>query len=247
MWGRFIAGVFLLIAFNTLGAGIVIYGVSDQGIYSDSVDFGVQTNVGWNYEATLNGVPITVGGVSHTVDRMDYYELLIQASEQTSGRVTNAFVRFIVRSSWRNDSETGLSQWTPYPAVRSTASELIGATLHLVAPQNYPVELDIPLIAWVADNEGKIRRINGNVIGTNVAPSFIGLTRGYGFSLLLGATKSGTISYIGKLQTLQTIQANKQINIGLFGFGTVGKGLYDVLHTTPTLQASIKKNSHKKC
>jgi homoserine dehydrogenase len=35
--------------------------------------------------------------------------------------------------------------------------------------------------------------------------------------------------------------ANKQLNIGLFGFGTVGKGLYDVLHTTLTLQASIKK------
>jgi homoserine dehydrogenase len=35
--------------------------------------------------------------------------------------------------------------------------------------------------------------------------------------------------------------SNKQLNIGLFGFGIVGKGLYDVLHTTPTLQASIKK------
>ncbi len=34
---------------------------------------------------------------------------------------------------------------------------------------------------------------------------------------------------------------HKQLNIGLFGFGVVGKGLYDVLHTTPTLQASIKK------
>lgn len=34
---------------------------------------------------------------------------------------------------------------------------------------------------------------------------------------------------------------NKKLNIGLFGFGVVGKGLYDVLHTTPTLQASIKK------
>lgn len=34
---------------------------------------------------------------------------------------------------------------------------------------------------------------------------------------------------------------SKQINIGLFGFGVVGKGLYDVLHTTPTLQASVKK------
>jgi len=32
-----------------------------------------------------------------------------------------------------------------------------------------------------------------------------------------------------------------KLTIGLFGFGVVGKGLYDVLHTTPTLQASIKK------
>ncbi len=34
---------------------------------------------------------------------------------------------------------------------------------------------------------------------------------------------------------------NNQLNIGLFGFGTVGKGLFDVLHSTPTLQSSIKK------
>ncbi len=35
--------------------------------------------------------------------------------------------------------------------------------------------------------------------------------------------------------------SNKQLNIGLFGFGVVGKGLYDILHTTQPLQASIKK------
>ncbi len=32
-----------------------------------------------------------------------------------------------------------------------------------------------------------------------------------------------------------------KLTIGLFGFGVVGKGLYDVLHSTPTLQSSIKK------
>ena len=36
-------------------------------------------------------------------------------------------------------------------------------------------------------------------------------------------------------------QLTDKLTIGLFGFGVVGKGLYDVLHTTPTLQASIKK------
>lgn len=34
---------------------------------------------------------------------------------------------------------------------------------------------------------------------------------------------------------------NQQLCIGLFGFGVVGKGLYDVLQNTPTLQSSIKK------
>ncbi|MBL0355513.1 MAG: homoserine dehydrogenase [Chitinophagaceae bacterium] len=42
---------------------------------------------------------------------------------------------------------------------------------------------------------------------------------------------------------------SKQLNIGLFGFGVVGKGLYDVLHHTPAFQSSIKKicikNVHK--
>ena len=37
------------------------------------------------------------------------------------------------------------------------------------------------------------------------------------------------------------MSTNTQLHIGLFGFGTVGKGLYDVLHSTPTLQSTIKK------
>ncbi len=35
--------------------------------------------------------------------------------------------------------------------------------------------------------------------------------------------------------------SNNKLNIGLFGFGVVGKGLYDVLHHTPALQSSIQK------
>ncbi len=34
---------------------------------------------------------------------------------------------------------------------------------------------------------------------------------------------------------------HKQLNIGLFGFGVVGEGLYKVLQKTPSLSASIKK------
>lgn len=34
---------------------------------------------------------------------------------------------------------------------------------------------------------------------------------------------------------------NKQINIGIFGFGNVGQGLYEVLQKSPSTKASIKK------
>ncbi len=47
-----------------------------------------------------------------------------------------------------------------------------------------------------------------------------------------------------------SLTASKPLTIGLFGFGVVGKGLYDVLHATPALHASIKriciKNTGKK-
>jgi homoserine dehydrogenase len=40
---------------------------------------------------------------------------------------------------------------------------------------------------------------------------------------------------------IPTLPPSKKLTLGLFGFGVVGKGLYDVLQSTPALQASIKK------
>ena len=37
------------------------------------------------------------------------------------------------------------------------------------------------------------------------------------------------------------MEAHKQLSIGLFGFGVVGEGLYQVLKQTPSLQVTIKK------
>ncbi|HEU4574217.1 MAG TPA: homoserine dehydrogenase [Chitinophagaceae bacterium] len=37
------------------------------------------------------------------------------------------------------------------------------------------------------------------------------------------------------------MEAHKQLTIGLFGFGVVGEGLYQVLQQTPSLKASIRK------
>jgi homoserine dehydrogenase len=37
------------------------------------------------------------------------------------------------------------------------------------------------------------------------------------------------------------METHKELTIGLFGFGTVGEGLYKILNQTPSLKASIKK------
>ena len=37
------------------------------------------------------------------------------------------------------------------------------------------------------------------------------------------------------------MSSDKQLVIGLFGFGVVGEGLYKVLQQTPSLNARIKK------
>ncbi len=38
-----------------------------------------------------------------------------------------------------------------------------------------------------------------------------------------------------------SLPVSQKLTLGLFGFGVVGKGLYDVLQSTPALQATIKK------
>ena len=42
-------------------------------------------------------------------------------------------------------------------------------------------------------------------------------------------------------KNVPALPLSKKLTLGLFGFGVVGKGLYDVLQSTPALQASIKK------
>ena len=43
------------------------------------------------------------------------------------------------------------------------------------------------------------------------------------------------------LSLIHNMTHHKQLNIGLFGFGVVGEGLYKVLQQTPSLSATIKK------
>ena len=188
----FILGVLLLTAVWARTQSITIDGVVDRTTYNNTVNLRVQTSAGFTYGVTLNGSPIAPG-IFHTINRMDYYDLAVSRTNSTSLAVTNTLVRFIVLSTERGDPERGLIQWVPLPPISSTAAEMAGANLDLVAPQNYPAELDIPIIARVENPDGKARRVNGWVSAPGYEDSRFRILRGVGFGLLRPAAAGTNI------------------------------------------------------
>jgi hypothetical protein len=208
-------GVLLALAFfvsvtlSSFAQTITIDGVSDRGTFTDVAAFRVQTNAGFTYLATLNGVPIPVG-VTNRITRMDYYDLVVSRTNSSDNSVTNVLVRFIVLSSQRGSPELGLIQWVPLPPIPSTIAEVSGAQLDLMAPQTYPAGLDIPVIARVENGDGSARRVNGWVSAPGYEASAFRLLRGVGFGLLPPSTAGTNFSYQGRLQSLQNV---KQVTI----------------------------------
>lgn len=191
----------------------LINGVADRGVYTDSISFNVPVLAGYTYEVTLNGAPVAAG-VSHVVNRMDYYDLAARRRQTSDGSVVSQLVRFIVVSSNRINGtakpELGLIQWVPYPLIPSASSEFAGGQLSVVAPKDYPAGLEIPVVAWVDDGPGNSRRVNGNVTASAFAGSPLPLRRGVGHAFLPSATTPGALTYDAHIQSLGT---NKLINI----------------------------------
>ena len=205
---RAIRSVLIVVASLLLVPGFVqaqsitIDGVTDRSTYNNSVQLRVQTNAGFSYRVTLNGKPI-IPGIFHTINVMDYYDLLVARTNDTTSAVTNALVRFIVLSSQRGSPELGLVQWVPLPPIPSTAAEMAGARLHLMLPQEYPAGLEIPVVVRVEDNAGNPRRVNGWVNSTGVVADAYRVVRGEGHGFL-PASAAGSISYAATLQSLET-------------------------------------------
>src|SRR5437868_11014286 len=78
----------------------LITGVADRTSYTDIATFNVPTNAGFTYQVTLNGIPVAAG-ISQSVTRMDYYDLVATRTQISDGSVSNQLVRFIVVASDR--------------------------------------------------------------------------------------------------------------------------------------------------
>ena len=188
---------------------IVIVGVADEQVYVDTVSFTVNSLVGYDYTATLNGVAIATD-VEIVVDEPDFYELYVHRQEQPSGPEDSVLIHFVVSASERGVSEWGLPKWTPYPQIPSAAAEFVGAQLQIVAPDEYPMGLEIPIIARVEDTLGDRVGVNGMITATGFEAYPLRLLRGVGSVFLPAATNSNPISYTAEIHSLQTA---KQITI----------------------------------
>ncbi|MEK7674864.1 MAG: hypothetical protein AAB676_03385 [Verrucomicrobiota bacterium] len=202
-----LAGWFAVGGMHFGAAQILIEGVQDRQVYADRVSFRVPAQAGYEDVVLLNARAVSAS-VWVEVNQADYYALQVRRASVATGTVETRLVRFIVRSSERGDSEWGLPPWTPYPLINSASNELAGAHLRLIAPQDFPMGLEIPVVAWIENSEGRAVRANG-LLRAAGHPA-IQLRRGVGSGFLSEAHPAGPLQYAGDLSGLH---ADKIINL----------------------------------
>lgn len=183
----------------------VITGVADKGIYTDRANFTVTAQSGYTCGARLDGIPVPIAAAV-AVSNADYHELSVSATNDSTLTVTTQLIRFIVTSSERGNTETGLPPWVPYPVVNSAPEEFAGSQLRVIVPENFPSGYAIPVVAWVEAAAGHALRANGLLSATG-QPA-IQLRRGVGSGFLPAPAAPGALVYaatVGSLAVEKTI------------------------------------------
>jgi hypothetical protein len=183
-------------------AAITIDGVEDKEVYANRVTFTIQTEVGFEYTAQLNGAPIAAG-TPVPVSEPDYYELDVHRRDLSSGAEESILIQFIIRATNRGNSEWGLPPWTPYPTIDSAPAEFTGGRLVIVMPAEYPVGLEIPVIARVENPLGRRLGVNGFVTAAGIDAHPLRLLRGVGSVFLPPAATPGSVSYTARAHSLE--------------------------------------------
>jgi len=199
-----------LLAGSASAADINVTGVFDKTVYTDFAEFTVNTESGYTYDVvTLNDAPIATD-TQIELNYAEYFLLYVHRINDTTSAEDSLTIQFIIRDSERLFSEVGLPAFTPYPPIDSAAAEYVGATLNIITPANYPMGLEIPVVARVNDGGGKRQGVVGNVTAAGFEGYPLKLLRGVGHVFLPAETASGTVNYNGAIHSLST---PKTINI----------------------------------
>src|SRR6266516_2167924 len=194
-------------ALSRAQAPLTIIGVTNRGDYADRITLSVPTTNGYTYSATLDGHPIPVD-VNVVVTNVDYHQLFVSRTNLATLAVTNSLLGFVVRGSIFITTERGIPPWIPYPVINATAAELAGAQLRILMPQDYPLGLEIPVVAWIeSPDAGAVR---ANAFLTAPGHPSIQLRRGAGSGFLAATNPAGLLNYPAAIPGVQT---NKIINL----------------------------------
>ncbi|HXJ55382.1 MAG TPA: hypothetical protein VNU68_01845 [Verrucomicrobiae bacterium] len=199
---------FLLLSASRAQVPLTVNGVSDRGDYNTNrVTFSVPAASGYTYSVKLDGERVPTD-VSVVVTSMDRHELLISRTNVATLEVTNRRVQFILEYPLYNTTERGYPNWTPYPAINAAALELTGSRLRILTPQDYPLGMEIPVVAWLEKADGSPLRANTRL----TAPGYpaIQLFRGAGSGFLPPANSPGPLGYPAAVPGVQT---NKVIQL----------------------------------
>jgi hypothetical protein len=192
-------------------AQFTITGVADKGNYNNSVTLTVVTQAGYSYNATLNWKPVAVS-TPVIVNQPDFYELRVDATNQTTSAVTSRYLRFLVVASERAGAEWGLPRHVPFPVIQSCSNEFVGAHLRLLMPSAFPSGYSIPMVAWVLDEQEHAVPANGMVMLAGADPLFP-IKRGVG-SGFLQTKPFGTVNYVIGIAGVRTnITVNIETNV----------------------------------
>lgn len=186
------------------GSGqIAVEGLQDLEDLPGRASFRVVTEPGYAYHAWLNGLATPVA-VWVTVSQAGFHELRVTRQGPDVGPATERFLRFVVMDPERGEAEWGLFPWTPRPLVDSSSGELAAAHLEVIAPRQYPVGLEMPVIALTEDTQGQAVRLNGSWGIEGFLDASFPLKRGVGFGFATPPAAPGTASLRATLGILQT-------------------------------------------
>jgi len=156
--------------------------------------------------AFLDGAAFPLG-VATAVTAIGYHELVVTDPALTPQTQTYAF---IVRNPERSSTEDGIPTMRPWRLVMDAPTAFAGQRLTVMAPAVYPLGLPVPVVARLTKGEGAGAMtgdplfLNGVVRAGNYPANPVLVRRGWGSTILPGATVAGGVSFDGAVNGLES-------------------------------------------